>query len=109
MVLYRIQVVVIAPHGDLGTTFALTRPARPCELKHGLPEERTAFDTGPVLAMTESEMKMNRQLDDLARNRRLESISRDMLSSETHRLYLDHALVTISAAGMQVGRQEESL
>ena len=52
---------------------------------------------------------MARQLDDLARNRRLESISRDMLSSETHRLYLDYALVTISAAAMQIGRQEESL
>jgi hypothetical protein len=59
--------------------------------------------------MTKSEMKMARQLDDLARNRRLESISRDMLSSETHRLYLDYALVTISAAAMQIGRQEESL
>jgi hypothetical protein len=109
VVLHRIQVVVIAPHGDLGTTFALTRPARSCELKHGLPEERTAFDTGPVLAMTESEMKMKRQLDDLARNRRLEGISRDMLSSETPRLYLDNPWMTISAAAMQIGRQEESL
>jgi hypothetical protein len=87
----------------------LTLLRESCELKHGLPKERTAFDTGPVLAMTKREMKMTRQPDDLVRNRRLESLSRDMLSSETHRLYLDHALVTISAAAMQIGRQEESL
>jgi hypothetical protein len=72
-------------------------------------EEKTGFDTGPVLAMTESEMNMTRQLDDLARNRRLESISRDMLSSETHRPYLDSPLVTSSVASMQIGRSEESL
>jgi hypothetical protein len=87
----------------------LTLLRESCELKHGLPKERTAFDTGPVLAMTESEMKIKRQLDDLARNRRLEGISRDMLSSETPRPYLDNPWMTISAAAMQIGRQEESL
>jgi hypothetical protein len=74
-----------------------------------LPEERTAFDTGPALAMCESEMKITRQLDDLARNRRLEGISPDMLSGESHRLYLDQPLVIISVAAMQIGRPEESL
>jgi hypothetical protein len=88
---------------------ALTLPARSCELKHGLPEERTAFDTGPVLAMTKTKMKMTRQLDDLARNRRLESVTRDLPNSETPRLYLDNPLVTISAAAIQVGRSEEPL
>jgi hypothetical protein len=65
----------------------LTLLRESCELKHGLPEERTAFDAGPVLAMSKTDIKMTRQLDDLARNRRFGSIGRDMLSSETHRLY----------------------
>ena len=109
MVLHRIHPVVIAPHGDLGATYALTLPARSSELKLGFPEERRAFDTGPLLAVTESEMKMTGQLADLPRNRRLESVTRDLPNSETHRLYLDNRSVTISAASMQIGRSEESL
>jgi hypothetical protein len=54
--------------------------------------------------MCESEVKMTRQFDDLARNRLLESLSR-----ETPRLYLDQPLVIISVAAMQIGRPEESL
>jgi len=109
VVLHRIYAVVIASHGDLGTSSAWTLRARSCELKHGLLEEQTGFDTGPVLAITESEMNMTRQLDDLVRNRRLESISRNMPSSEAHRLDLDNPLVTISVAPVQIGRSEESL
>jgi hypothetical protein len=52
---------------------------------------------------------MKRQLDDLARNRRLGSISRDMLGSETQRLHLDQPFVTIFVTAMQIGRPEKSL
>ena len=59
--------------------------------------------------MTKNKMKMTRQLDDLARNRRLESVNRDLPNSETPRLYLDNPLGTISAAAIQGVRSEESL
>jgi len=109
VVLHRIHPVVIAPHGDLGATSALTLPARSSELKRGFPEERRAFDTGPVLAMAKSEMKITRKLDGSRPNRRFESITRDLPSSETHRLYVNDVAVTFAAAAMQVGRSEESL
>jgi hypothetical protein len=93
------------PRGDI----RFDTPARSSELKHGLPEERTGFDTGPVLAMTKSEMKMTPQLDDFAPGTDGSKARPETPSSETHGLYLVQPLVIVSAAAMEIGRLEESL
>jgi hypothetical protein len=62
-----------------------------------------------VLAMSGSDMKTTLQLDDLGQSRRLESITRNQRSSETHRLSIDDLWVTSPLAAMKIGWQEESL
>ncbi len=62
-----------------------------------------------MLAMNRGEMKTTRQPDDLGQKRRLESITRDLPSGETYRLYIDDLAVTFPAAAMKIGWQEESL
>jgi transaldolase len=53
-------------------------------------------------------MNATRQLHDLGQNLWLDNTTRDLLSSGTHRQYIDELATTFPAA-MQVGWQEESL
>ena len=70
-------------------------------------KESTDSEVGPMLATNISEMKMTQQRAGLGQNRRLDSITRELLSHARHRHCLDGRAVTVPTTVIQIRCREE--